>query len=215
MQTRPNAFIISKPMEPRWFHFTQDTNLNWIHADVEIAPLLEKYEIPVNQVFYPADASFLPGLFRKIRLEFLSHDPHREDLLDSYMTQMLIKLSRAVHDSNVQIKVDKDIQMNIRLRRMQMLSHPEKKWTVEDLANSVSLSSSRFHVVYKSLFGVSPIRDLIEARIDRAKGLLLEEETDSLSQIAENLGYKNQYDFSRQFKQITGLSPSEFRKNNR
>ena len=78
----------------------------------------------------------------------------------------------------------------------------------------MSLSPSRFRVVYKSLFGVSPIRDLIEARIDRAKDLLLEEETDSLSRIAEKLGYKNQYDFSRQFKQITGLSPSGFRKNN-
>jgi AraC-like DNA-binding protein len=65
------------------------------------------------------------------------------------------------------------------------------------------------------LFGISPIRDLIAARVDRAKVLLLENESETLAQVAERLGYKNQYDFSRQFKQVAGISPGTYRKNNR
>lgn len=212
--TRPNAFLISRPMEPRWFYAAERTQMNWMHARKEIAPLLEEYQIPVGQVFYPGDGSFLPGLFRKMRMEFLSSDLHKEALMDSYLTEMLIKLSRAVHSDRVQLKLDEKVQIGIKQLRLKMLSHPEREWSVETLARQVSLSSSRFHVVYKAMFGISPIRDLIAARVDRAKSILIENKVDTLAKIAEQLGYKNQYDFSRQFKGLTGISPGMYRKKN-
>ena len=99
--------------------------------------------------------------------------------------------------------------------RLSMLAQPERKWPVEELAKSVSLSVSRFHVVYKLMFGISPVNDLIQARIDRAKLMLLEDEGSTLSVIAEKLGYKNPYDFCRQFTKFAGISPGNYRKNNR
>ena len=214
-RTRPNAFLISRPKEPRWFHARERTALNWIHANTEIAPLLEYYQIPVGRVFYPGDGGFLPPLFRKIRMEHLSSDLHKEALMDVYMIEMLIKLSRAVHSDGVPMKLDEKLQIGIKQQRLQMLSNPERNWTVEELSKRVSLSPSRFHVVYKAMFGISPIKDLIGARVDRAKIILTENESDTLSKIAEQLGYKNPYDFSRQFKQVTGMSPGAYRKQNR
>ena len=98
--------------------------------------------------------------------------------------------------------------------RLEMLSRPCEKWLVEDMAKSVSLSPSRFHVLYKAYFRTTPMRDLINARIDHAKLLLLENREETLAVIAEKLGYRNPYDFSRQFTKFTGITPGAYRKNN-
>ncbi|MDF1696137.1 MAG: AraC family transcriptional regulator [Saprospiraceae bacterium] len=52
----------------------------------------------------------------------------------------------------------------------------------------------------------------IQLRIEKAKELLSYAEL-NISQIAYNLGYASVPHFSRQFKKLVGVSPSEFRKN--
>jgi len=73
------------------------------------------------------------------------------------------------------------------------------------------LSESHFFALYKKNYGLSPMRDLINARITAAKNLLMFTDK-KISEIAEKTGYSNPYHFSRQFKQITGITPIAFRK---
>jgi AraC-like DNA-binding protein len=51
---------------------------------------------------------------------------------------------------------------------------------------------------------------IVEARLNRARQLLLES-TLSVSQIADELGYEDVFFFSRQFKERTGRTPTEYR----
>ncbi|MBQ1935624.1 MAG: helix-turn-helix transcriptional regulator, partial [Clostridia bacterium] len=74
----------------------------------------------------------------------------------------------------------------------------------------VQLSRSRFSVLYQKIFHVSPIRDLIRARIERAC-YYLSSGTQSIPEIAELCGYQNEYHFIRQFKEETGMTPGAFR----
>ena len=74
------------------------------------------------------------------------------------------------------------------------------------------MSPSRFYAVYKNEFGVSPINDLIEARIHLAKSYLSSGEY-SVSAAAEKLGYSSTYHFIRQFTKCVGVSPGKFAKN--
>lgn len=211
VKTAPDACILSGPDEPRWFYFPEETHINFIHATKELGGYLQKYDIPCSRILYPSDPGFLGSAFQKLRMEFLSQNDHREDMLDTQLQQLLICLSREIHPHRHLPKLEKKLQNQLHRLRLSMLSQPEKRWTVADMAQSVSLSSSRFHVVYKGLFGASPIQELIDARVDRAKILLREDRGETLSQIAEKLGYKNPYDFSRQFKQVTGISPGAYR----
>lgn len=55
------------------------------------------------------------------------------------------------------------------------------------------------------------MQDLIDARIARAKTLLANKELDTV-QLAEALGYNDQYHFIRQFKARTGQTPGAYRK---
>ncbi|MBP0987857.1 MAG: helix-turn-helix transcriptional regulator, partial [Oscillospiraceae bacterium] len=63
---------------------------------------------------------------------------------------------------------------------------------------------------YKSLFGVSITADISESRVNRAKSLL-STSTMPLRQIAEQCGYHSEFHLMRQFKEQTGMTPSEYR----
>lgn len=214
IRTRPNACILSAPMAPRGFYFFEDTKMNWVHAYAQIQPLLETYEIPLNSVFYPRNAGFISDIVRKMRLEILADNPYRGDMLDSYARELLINLSRSI-SGNALPEVSSADQKKMYRLRWQILSDPERKWTVADMAEIVSLSPSRFHAVYKAMFGSSPMKDVINAKIDSAKTLLLMDENPTLSEVAERLGYKNQQHFISQFKTVTGMTPGVYRRSNK
>ena len=214
IRTKPNACIISRPKQIRGFYFFEDTKMNWTHNDVSIEPLLEKYGIPVGEVFYPANPSFIGDLFRRIKREFYSDNLHREHLLDSYMEELLIRLSRSIRLGSASAVVNSNEAKQLEELRWQLLSKPEKNRTVEEMAKEISLSQSRFHAVYKAMFGISPIKDLILAKVEQAKSMLLLDRDATLNSVAEKLGYKNQYHFIRQFKSVTGVTPGIYRKEN-
>ena len=186
--------------------------MNWMHNFVEIEPLLKKYGIPLNTVFYPSNPSFISDLFRKIYREFNGNAPFREDLVDGYVEELFIKLSRAIRTNVPYIPLSTDEQKKLRAIRQQIHDRPEHRWMVAELAEMAHLSPSRFHAVYKSMFGVSPMADVIEAKIDRAKAVLILNSETSVQTFAEQLGYSNTYHFIRQFKSVTGVTPGAFRK---
>lgn len=214
VRTRPNACVFSAPKAPRGFYFFEDTKMNWVHTYVQIAPLLEAYKIPLNCVFYPSNSGFISDIIRKMRLEILADNPYQDDMLDSYTREFLINLSRSI-SGNALPEISSAEQKKMYNLRWKILSDPERKWTVTDMAELASLSSSRFHAVYKAMFGTSPMKDVINAKVDSAKTLLLMDENPTLSEVAERLGYKNQQHFISQFKSVTGMTPGAYRRSNK
>ena len=85
----------------------------------------------------------------------------------------------------------------------------DRNLSVEDMAQMVSLSPSRFYSLYKSIFGISPKKDFLNIRIEHAK-TILQQKKYSVSQVASIAGYNNQYHFIRQFKEVVGVTPGKF-----
>lgn len=206
---RPGACIFYEPAVPQRFRSSQDVIHNWMHTDHAIAPLLEAYEIPCNRLLYPEHTEFISKIFRAIEMEYFSDRPHKAELMAGYVEEFLIKFSRALKKESLPANPG---SKKLRDVRKEVLSRPEQNWTVEKMAEFASLSPSRFHAVYKSTFGTSPMQDLIEARIGYAKSLLLSDGTLSILAVAEALGYNDQYHFIRQFKAQTGTTPAAWRK---
>ena len=98
--------------------------------------------------------------------------------------------------------------------RADIYRNPEKYISVDDMAKQTYLSRSRFSVLYKKLFLVSPNNDLINARIAKAS-YLLSVETLTLTEIAEECGYQSVYHFIRQFHSVMGTTPGKYKKINR
>ena len=88
------------------------------------------------------------------------------------------------------------------------------KISVPYLAGLENLSSSRYITVFKKQMGKPPNEYIIELRLQFAKNMLSGTNM-SIKQISEHIGYNDPYFFSRLFKKHMGLSPQEYRKNNK
>lgn len=83
--------------------------------------------------------------------------------------------------------------------------------SVGDLARELGLSADHYTRIFRAVTGRSP-RALIQmARLDRARQLMRESPL-SLSEIAEQTGYSDVFQFSRLFKRQMGMAPSVWRR---
>ena len=81
------------------------------------------------------------------------------------------------------------------------------------LADLCGISTVYFRKSFAQCYGVSPIRYLHDYRVQRAKELLSSDYA-SISQVAAAVGYGGVYHFSKMFKLYTGMSPTEYAKQN-
>jgi AraC-like DNA-binding protein len=83
--------------------------------------------------------------------------------------------------------------------------------SVQDMAGRAGLSASRFQVVFRSIYGVSPGRYLIEMRVRHAAELLRDTNW-TLAHIAALCGFADVHHFAKTFKRITGRTPGQHRR---
>ena len=95
--------------------------------------------------------------------------------------------------------------------RQQIAAQPQKDWHAEALADSLHISVSYFHRIYKEAFHTSLTQDVIRSRIDAAKNLLQSTGLNA-EEIAVRCGYSSPEHFSRQFKKSIGVSPDYWRR---
>ncbi|RED75733.1 response regulator transcription factor [Cohnella phaseoli] len=83
--------------------------------------------------------------------------------------------------------------------------------TVSSLAEKFNFNPSYIIRVFKKCCGEPPMKYLTSLRINEAKRLIERQAELDFKDIAEIIGYSEQQYFSRVFKNMTGMSPSEYR----
>jgi AraC-like DNA-binding protein len=89
--------------------------------------------------------------------------------------------------------------------------HAQEPVRLGDLARVLSLSPSRTSHVVRELFGMPFQELLVRERIHRARALLLSSPY-SVGEIARRVGVPNEYYFNRLFKNVMGMPPGRFRR---
>jgi AraC-like DNA-binding protein len=104
-----------------------------------------------------------------------------------------------------------DPEMTTALQHMHQA--PAENWSLERLAQKVGLSRSGFALRFKQTLGDTPAHYLTTLRMSKAMQFLCETDN-TLEHIAQAVGYKDAFAFSKAFKKITGESPASFRRRN-
>lgn len=81
---------------------------------------------------------------------------------------------------------------------------------LDGLAQKANLSKFHFCRTFKRHTGLNPMKYVAALRIDRAKELLKQDGI-SVSSIASQVGFRDLSNFIRQFKKVTGVTPSRYR----
>ena len=81
------------------------------------------------------------------------------------------------------------------------------------IAQNSHISEVYFRKLFSEKYHISPKQYILDIRIQKAKQLLTDSSL-SVSSISEKCGFSSVYTFSRCFKEKTGMSPTEYAKDN-
>lgn len=90
-------------------------------------------------------------------------------------------------------------------------NYDDCNFSIQDAADKLGLSSSYLSQYFKQQTGETLTGYVADLRIRKAQSLL-ETTTMPLQMVSESVGYYNLNSFIRRFKQITGMTPGEYRK---
>lgn len=209
---RPNSFILYKKGTPQFYQACDISFANdWFHFDMsgEDLRFLEELNIPFDNVIPIGDLNGLSLIIKNMCYEKYSSNHHREDSISLYLRLFFIKLSEKLHPAGNESANSYYDKMSI--LRSKIYNMPYHDWNVEGLAHQLSMSKSYFQHLYKEIFGISVINDVIRSRIEHSKYLLSTTDL-PITQIAGMCGYKCDLHFMRQFKTRMQMSPTEYRK---
>lgn len=179
--------------------------LTYIHFDIAEPAQM----IPVRYRKLDERIDFEYMLVRYVRL-FLEQAFAAEEEAKLILKQLMIHLLREDQRQPVERKVSNQLSEVVQEIANYIRQHPSLAHRVEDLASRAGLSPRYFSIKFKELIGVSVQSYIIKMRIERAEHLLVYTGM-NVTEVADALGYRDIFFFSRQFKQYTGKSPSEIR----
>lgn len=88
---------------------------------------------------------------------------------------------------------------------------PEKDWSLDNLSKEAGMSRTSFANHFRNKVGQTPMHYLTKWRMLIARRIL-EESQESISDIAERVGYGSEPAFSRAFKKVVNETPARFRR---
>ena len=87
---------------------------------------------------------------------------------------------------------------------------PQSPLSVPELAKLVDMSRSHFAEVFRSQMGCPVLQYSIRLRMQHAAEMILDGKR-KMNQIAKELGFRDPLYFSRQFRRVYGVAPTDYR----
>jgi AraC-like DNA-binding protein len=122
----------------------------------------------------------------------------------AYFNVLLCELS----DSRSSEKSKQELGSNIK----NMLIDPTDSLTNKEIARRLNVGVRTVETIFKELYGATIHQYRLAQKIKQAKFYLEYYPQMKTADIALNLGFYDEFHFSRQFKRIVGVSPTEYKK---
>ena len=156
----------------------------------------------------------ITSCLRNILREMEQKQPGYEDVCQAYMEILIIRLMRSTG-----LSVPTEPQNSVGNHqcatvRRYIDNHFKEPLTLDQLAAEAHMNKYYLSHAFKQEYGISPINYMISRRLEESKYLLAETDL-SMSQIAQLLGFSSLSYFSQVFHRTQGISPMEYRQQNK
>lgn len=157
----------------------------------------------------------IDSIFRQFVTETTSAGPGWRVVSEALATSLFIYALRTRGRSNgcethgwLRGLSDAEIGEALRL----MHQRPAHRWTVAELAESLSISRSAFAARFKAVTGRPPLDYLTWWRLYRAAARLRRRDGATLAKVAREAGYDSDASFSKAFRREFGMPPGDVRR---
>ncbi len=206
----PNQIIIVDKNTPYEYYVTSTPYMDdWLHFDcseIDIPFSLDILNKPINLSNATRIATYIQQILWETNYASLEYRHNNVDMLISILIN---HLEDAVHFSKTGL-IYSPYYEKMQELRLQIKANPNTEVSLDDIANSMDISSSYFQHLYTEYFGISFRNDIISMRIEFAKELLIGT-TESIENIVYLCGYNNEVHFYRQFRKNVGMTPAKYR----
>ncbi len=182
--------------------------------DVAALDRMVEDEIDLTHVLNARPMFADPGIMRLAQLfaeECETDQSHSRLYGDNLSMALLLALSRLVAPESRSVKHGQLAPWQLRRVTDYLAAHLAEDIPLQILSDLVKLSRSYFSRAFKISTGLAPHQWLLQARISKAKQLLLETER-PLAQIAIDVGFADQAHFTRTFRREAGESPGAWQR---
>lgn len=140
-------------------------------------------------------------IFHEIVTAKLSFDDRKASILFDLLLCEISSVQNYTSSDELGEKIKNIIHLN-----------PEKFLSNTYIADEVNVSLKTAETKFKSQFGITIHRYILEFKTEQAISFFKNFPEMPIKEIAYNLGFYDEYHFSKQFKKITGISPKEYKK---
>ena len=133
----------------------------------------------------------------------------QEDTIFSLLTLLILKLRE--QDEEKDSPAVSGENTTIRKAQQYVQNHVAEKLTVPAVAEGVGVSASYLTALFHKHLAISPGEYIRRVKLGKSKQLIREGQM-NFTEISESLQYSTVHHFSRQFKQMFGLTPTEYAK---
>ena len=162
-----------------------------------------------------SENTIIKSLFYNIKDELLSKDSSSEEMIRTYLKQIIIRATRKWKVQNIETDDLKITHHELNVFRdfsRYLEIHYRQKHHVSDYAEMLHLAPKTLTHKFKNLNLDSPNQYIINRILLEAKRLLFYTGK-TVKEIAYDLGYEDPAYFNRLFTQKTGTTPVNFKKN--
>ncbi|TVR58565.1 MAG: AraC family transcriptional regulator [Spirochaetaceae bacterium] len=181
----------------------------WILADRTFSNAMARLRLvsPHRSVISIGVDPGIEGLFSAIGESLRAMDDHDVDLLSLRLHALLVELNRRERRFGVG-DAESSLVSDACRRLAETVDDPI---SIPVLARSLGVGYERFRKVFRRHVGLAPAEYRVHRRVDRARELIVQNKLTN-REIADTLGYADQFTFSKQFKRVVGESPAAFRR---
>lgn len=160
----------------------------------------------------PIDAALRQACWQVLDLIFSGDEAQKT--LDELVEQLIVAAIDAVIQSqapDVKRLLPPLIDHRLRAAISLMRTHVSEKFALDEIATRVGLSRAHLFTLFRDQLNTTPQVFWSAVRVEEAMRRLIRER-ESLTSVALDLGFSAPSNFSRFFKEHTGVSPSTFRR---
>ncbi len=147
---------------------------------------------------------------QKLFVEYLGRSPYRSTFMNTYLNLLFVQLLRN-HENHIESVLTKANASDETVAIMEYLNRNYVTVTLTEAADHFGFSPSHFSTMIKESTGRTFVQIIKEIKLTQACRAL--KETDlSIAGICELVGYENPEHFMRTFKKAYGITPGQYRK---